>query len=510
MWTRDGEISRLATIQANFKEPKPELIAEDKSSGENRDAAASIDSKFMIAYKGAVNDPDMLKPYSAGSSFTQLTNGLYAARYAKAFGGQGEGFPGNRFEVPPVDEPFWFQGVEVHHWVAREGVRLFDKAGRISATLGAENEGEPCYMGYGAVALAAGANEMMFALVGPNPEDGNKGDEVVELGPDSDAATRCSSDSRSVEVNGTVTSAVTVAVGAKIPFAVDLSNPAADSPFEFEWNFGDESAPEVKGMEKATNYKWPEPLAEHKYETPGIYNAKVRIYGAFGTSEVPVEVTVSPATSPVAGFSSPGGAAEEAVKFETTGSSAPPGTHIERYEWEFGDGEQSSTPNTPETHKYAKPGTYTVMLKVYVLGRTSEAVSHQVVISESAAEKAEREARELKEREEHEAQVKAAEAQAKAAAEAKARAEAEAAQAKAAAEAKARAEAEAAAKKKLEEEQARRRSSVKPPTRAQLLARALTACRKLKPAKKRASCTKAAQKRYRPPNKGKHKGGKKK
>jgi flagellar biosynthesis GTPase FlhF len=411
-------------------------------------------------------------------------------------------FPGNRFEV----SPFWLQGRQVEKAVGREGVRLFAEDGKISTTLGAEMEGEPCYMGFAAVALAAGANEAVFALVQPNPEDGNKGDEVAEFGPDSNAATRCPTDSRSLEINKEIITSstpipVTVTEGAKVKFGVSLSNPGADTPFEFEWVFGDGHT-ETKRIEPP-KYKWPEPSVEYSYATPGIKHASVRVYGAFGTSETtPVEVMVSPATPPVAGFSSPGGPAEEAVPFETTGSIAPPGTHIERYEWNFGDGQERSTPSAT-THTYAKPGTYTVTLKVYDLGRTSEAVSHSVVISESAAEKAEREARELKEREEHEAQVKAAEAaaQAKAAAEAKARAEAEAA-------AQAKVVAEAAARKKLEEEQARRQSSVKPPTRAQLLAKALTACRKLKPAKKRTSCAKAAQKRYGPPKKGGHKGGK--
>ncbi len=76
---------------------------------------------------------------------------------------------------------------------------------------------------------------------------------------------------------------------------------------------------------------------------------------------------------------------------------------------------------------------------------------------------------------------------------AKAKAEGEA---KAAAEARAKVEAEAAAKKKSEEEQVKK-SSTKPLTRAQLLAKALKTCKK-ESKKKRAECEAAAKKKYGP------------
>src|SRR5262249_44057203 len=154
----------------------------------------------------------------------------------------------------------------------------------------------------------------------PNTEHGNDGDEVIELAPDANALTQCPTDDREVEVDGVVTKSVSIAEGAKVSFAVSLSNPGADNPYEFEWIFGDGQTTK-RTMEPGlgSNYHWPERAVEHQYpKTAGVYHAIVRIYGSFGTSEVPIEVTVGTATPPKAEFAPPAGAAEEAVKFDAS------------------------------------------------------------------------------------------------------------------------------------------------------------------------------------------------
>ena len=111
-----------------------------------------------------------------------------------------------------------------------------------------------------------------------------------------------------------------------------------------------------------------------------------------------------------------------------------------------------------------------------------------------------REAREARERQETK---EAQERNEKAAAEQKAAAEKAAAEKAAAEKAAAeKASAEAAAKKKAEEEKAK--SASKPPTRAQLLAKALKSCKKLSKGK-RLKCELAARKKYGPKSKKKKK-----
>ena len=198
--------------------------------------------------------------------------------------------------------------------------------------------------------------------------------------------------------------------------------------------------------------------------------------------------------------------------------------HLKKVLWNFGDGSAPveehvavEEPNPADLHiKHtfvSRCGKGKCKITLTVEDAANEGkptVSHfEITVNESHAEeaakrKAEEEAK--RKAEEEASQRKAAEeaAQRKAAEEAaqrKAAEEAAAAQHKAEEEAAQRKAAEEAAQRKAAEEAAKKQQ-VKPPTRAQLLAKALAVCKK-QPKRKRAKCQAVAYKKYGP--KKKHK-----
>ncbi len=221
-------------------------------------------------------------------------------------------------------------------------------------------------------------------------------------------------------------------------------------------------------------------------ETDDLASPKIEVTREVTIGLLPLEVELA----------SPSGlAAEQAGKFEAKvvdpNETAPHLTYV----WKFGDGAESRHGPTPEEaiateHTYktsCSPCTVTLEVK-------DEAGAHgettaEIVVGKSQAEveaqrKAEAEAAQRKAEEEAAAHKKAEEEAAAAAAHKKA-------------------EEEAAARKKAEEE-AKSKTPPKPPTRAQLLAKALKQCKKEKPKSRRAKCEATAKKKY-SPTKGKKK-----
>ena len=175
-----------------------------------------------------------------------------------------------------------------------------------------------------------------------------------------------------------------------------------------------------------------------------------------------------------------------------------------KYKWSFGDGttQDEETPKAGVSgnaklnthHVYSVPGVYEVSLEVEDAdGSKATVVTGQITVGESkeeieqhkkeAEEKAAKEVKEAKEKQEAEAATAAA---------VKKHQEEEAAAAAAAKKMQEEEAAAAAAKKKQEEEA---KAKAKPPTRAQLLAKALKTCKK-QPKKKRANCEATARKKY--------------
>jgi PKD repeat protein len=142
------------------------------------------------------------------------------------------------------------------------------------------------------------------------------------------------------------------------PLLVQFSPAGSSDPDGFiesySWNFGDGSPVSTA------------PNPAHTYTTGGTFTATLTVTDDGGkTSSAAVAVIVTPPDNlpPVAniGASSLAGKVPFSVDFTSTGSTDPDGS-IVSYEWNFGDGEQSTDPNP--SHTYLVVGDYAVTLKV--------------------------------------------------------------------------------------------------------------------------------------------------
>jgi len=292
MWTEPSLISKLADVQANFKEPNPKLIAEDKSANRNLDQAATIDNPDTIAYHEQFNNPFTLAPYTAGTPITQLTNGLYAARYAQL----SAGYRDTQSEVEPWNgvPVFWYQGAFSTKEVANEGIRLFTSNGTVITTIGGQSS-VPCNINNTRVALAAGSKERLFAITQPNPENGNDGDEVIEFAPGGKGA--CPQPTGTVAVNGKTVSSITVKAGEPVTLA-DTVERKGESPYRFDWwllNGETLKLEDLTNQMQAPQYSWPAPSTSHTFTQKGTYYLASTLYGDYGVIGVGgvVEVKVN-------------------------------------------------------------------------------------------------------------------------------------------------------------------------------------------------------------------------
>src|SRR5690606_38467749 len=119
----------------------------------------------------------------------------------------------------------------------------------------------------------------------------------------------------------------------------------------YEWDFGDGN----KGAGVTVR---------HRYRAPGEFKATLTVQDNAGlpnsaaTSVQTVKVNASPvANAGPARVSAPG----EAIRFDGAKSADPDGNIIE-YFWDFGDGRTAT--GQAATHAFAKPGVYSVRLRV--------------------------------------------------------------------------------------------------------------------------------------------------
>jgi PKD repeat protein len=242
-------------------------------------------------------------------------------------------------------------------------------------------------------------------------------------------------------------------VGQAIAFDSSAPSEPEGTIISYEWSFGDESA----SGGGAT--------PSHTYVTPGEYTVTLTVTDAEGkTGEVSHMITVAEAL-PIAAFSvataSP--TAGQPIAFDGSASSDPGGT-ITGYEWSFGDGESAS--GATPSHTYAKPGGYTVTLKVADdEGKTTE-VSHTINVAEAPSPVSSSPTVTQPVSIELTAPI---------------------------------------SNKASTEPETQPQPKPKPLTNAQKLAKALKACKKYKSKGKRVSCKKAARKKYRPVKKKKKK-----
>ena len=419
----------------------------------------------------------------------------------------------------------WMTGAQTitadNDW-AHVGIRLFEADGRIVNTLGGGEPKAPgesqlgtCSVDFASASVAAGADGAVFVLtqpnleaVGPHKENLSTDDEIIEFAPGGKYA--CPTVTNEIEVNGKELQTkggepmptVTVNAGVKTKFdAVSLDRPLTWSPswvfvwtaepvewtpfaYEWGWNFGEEPKTgasegytETNKMGPENKYLWPKPETEHEYTKPGTYEARLRVYGDYGTSVFPIKVTVLGGGSPTASFIAPAhvSAGTLAVFNAATSTPAPGGPTIEDYHWEFGDGSKPvNTNQRTQSHTFAEAGEYKVTLTIRDNeGSKKVATIAQEVVVEPGLElqqslKGEQEAQ--PESEEKPAPSTSAPQ----------------------AETVAKTPPPTTAPTVVEKQ---------PQTRVQKLAAALKSCGKLKTRKTRTSCEQQARKRYAPPSK---------
>lgn len=160
--------------------------------------------------------------------------------------------------------------------------------------------------------------------------------------------------------NFTITS---VCQGSATQFtSTSTTNPSGQSISSYQWNFGDGHT----GSGQSTT---------HTYATPGTYYATLTVSTGNGhcTDQITRTVTVKP--QPTAGFTASTVCMGEATQFTNTST----GQNIISNQWNFGDG-QSSTSQNP-THTYSQAGTYNVTLTVQAQGGCSSQISHTVTVN---------------------------------------------------------------------------------------------------------------------------------
>ncbi len=131
------------------------------------------------------------------------------------------------------------------------------------------------------------------------------------------------------------------------PLTVKFTDTSTNSPTGWEWNFGDGSTSTEQNP-------------EHVFSGEGTYNVTLVATNADGSSnEKSMVITVNRVlTPPVANFvaDKTEGTTPLTVKFTDTSTNSPTG-----WEWNFGDGTQTSIEQNPE-HVFSGKGTYNVTL----------------------------------------------------------------------------------------------------------------------------------------------------
>ncbi|HEV3072553.1 MAG TPA: PKD domain-containing protein, partial [Solirubrobacteraceae bacterium] len=389
----EGAISRLAEVKSGLTEAS--LLAPDQSHGVNRDQATSIDT-FPTSNRNGASNAGTQIVYTAGSPITQLTNGLYAARYghylAEELDSQAAIAPWNE---PMTPAPFWTQA-------SNTGLRLFKEDGSVVTTIGGQPAGHPCNLDTPQLSVAAGAGESLFVLTQPNEAHANSDDQVIEFAPGGAGACPVPSISEvkvtqngAEEVKGLHGEAI-VHAGAPVAFKVSGLNRVGETPFEFDWNVTgatsggshNDGFTLVSKIEAANSYKWPSPATEYQYslEEVGPHEGKVRLIGDFGAITVPFQVDVLGSGNPTAEFTGPGSAAEgQSVAFDGSSSKPTPGSSIVEYRWEFSDdGSQHERESPQESHTFAHAGTYNVKLTIFDAAGHEATVTKEVTVTATA------------------------------------------------------------------------------------------------------------------------------
>jgi hypothetical protein len=410
LYEKQGSISRLAEVgssETGFTQAK--LIAPDPSGNVNQDEAPTLDGQYTVNYHRADNAEFIRFPYTAGSPVVQLSNDLYAARYA---------YIEHTLDFQTAIAPWASAGSELESFwtelsratgVGNAGIRLFryeDEKYEPATMIGGQPSGA-CSLDNFALSVAAGANERLFVLTQPNVQNGRVGednDEVIEFAPGGAGACPKPVGAVSVKEGGVehqiVGGEVTVHQGLPVTFDAVSSERAGETPYEFDWDLEGATSGGTAGTNdgfdlgakiEEPSYLWPNPeVVEHIFETPGEYKASMRMIGDYGTTVFPFTIKVLGTEAPIAAFSCPEPiVAGQAVTCDASLSKPTGGSKISSYHWEFSDGGKPVTNEPHDSHTFATPGKYKVKLTVEdeESKQTSVPVEHEVTVETAPATK---------------------------------------------------------------------------------------------------------------------------
>jgi hypothetical protein len=280
-----GGISRLAEVKPGFEKSEASLLAPDQSGGRDLDQAPTIDNPTTInnnSNEGPQYGAAAFTPADAASPVTQLSNGLYAARY----GHPGEEVTDGQSLVTPWNGVpyFWIQGGAASAFVGNLGVRLFTSNGAIVTTIGGQPEGQTCNLDFAQLGLAAGSNGSVFVLTQPNLENGGSDDQVIELSPGGKGS--CPQPSGSLTLNGQSGSSFSFPVGTNVTFA-DTVERKGEAPYRFDWVlFNSSSIEDLKTQIEGPEYKWPAPSTSHTFTKSGTYYVTATVCGDYGLTYI--------------------------------------------------------------------------------------------------------------------------------------------------------------------------------------------------------------------------------
>jgi PKD repeat protein len=303
--------------------------------------------------------------------------------------------------------------------VSSLAIRVFDAQGESLAMIGNVTPGGPCNLQGGPagensytdgsfVALAPGRGGALFALaqpdltgvaVAPGTEShliapgsavgAGAGDQILELAPGAGqggtSGQECPQPAGGFSIaNETVKSAaskgtgpVTVSVGTKLKFDAGEVNLQGGSPWTYDWTSGEGAVQTDTTWHSAGGWKWPGSTAEFEYKTPGTYAAKLSLVNDFDTLTAERTVNVVKA-EPITGAKivvSGTLAASQQVGLQAS-ATLPAFDSVQAYHWDFGDGQGEDRPGSqPQVeHAYATPGSYSVKLTITdALGQKAQA-----------------------------------------------------------------------------------------------------------------------------------------
>jgi PKD repeat protein len=167
------------------------------------------------------------------------------------------------------------------------------------------------------------------------------------------------------------------AVDEDVEFAATVTDPdqPAGTAFDYEWDFDDETTSTVANP-------------THSYDEEGTYTVTLTVTDAEGaTDTATIEIVVGNDPPTIGGLTAtptaPGPG--DTVNLTATNVTDPDDDAIDRYEWDFGDGETAETTEGNTTHVYAASGTFTVeVVAVDERGARSAAETVDVTVTGAA------------------------------------------------------------------------------------------------------------------------------